>query len=139
MVLTSRLHLAIECALILFACTAGPATVQVWLNHAEVSGYWMVVGVPLCAAVAFVFLSLAVPALYSVGGLRYPLQVTLPVVYTCLLPVCAALWTTTPEELIANFEPMRYAFVWQQPGALLIAGGAQILGMVLLTAIRQDF
>jgi hypothetical protein len=135
---SARLHLAVECALVLFACTAGPATVQVWLTRAEASGYWMVVGVPLCAAVVFILLSLTLPALYAVSGLRYPLQVTLPVVYTCLLPVCAALWTTTPEELMANFESTRYAFVWQQPGALLIAGGAQILGMVLLTAIRQD-
>jgi hypothetical protein len=110
----------------------------VWLKGVEANGYWMIVGVPLTAAVVFLGIALMVPSLFAVSGLRFPLQLTLPFAYTCLLPVCAALWMTTPEELMTTFDSTRYALVWQQPGALLIAGGAQILGMVLLTALRGD-
>jgi hypothetical protein len=122
----------------MFALSAGPGAYQVWLNGVEASGaYWMMVGVPATATSLFLLLSALIPDLLGDSGLRFPLQISLPVVFTALLPTCAALWMTTPEELVSSFEVTRFARVWEQPGELLIAMGAQILGLFLLGVLRR--
>ncbi len=138
MTLQQRWQLSLECVLVLFACSAGPASLLVWLNGAEASGaYWMMIGVPATASAAFVAISLLVPGLFAVGGLRFPLQITLPLTFSSLILLSAAMWTTTPEEIVSSFDVIRFARLWQQPGALLITLGAEMFGMAILTAFRR--
>ncbi len=97
----------------------------------------MVVGVPALAAILFALFASVVPALLGASGLKFPRQLTLPLVFTALLPTCAALWLTTPQELVTSFDVIQFARVWEQPGELLIALGAQIVGISLLALLRQ--
>ena len=97
----------------------------------------MVIGVPATAAVAFLVISMCFPALFAVRALRFPLQLTLPVVFNSLLVLGAAMWLTTPEELISNFDVVRFARLWQQPGELFLVTGTEIVGMVLLGILRR--
>jgi hypothetical protein len=122
----------------MFSLSAGPGAYQVWANRLEGEGaYWMMVGVPGTAAAAFLFLSLMFPQLYGSAGIKFPRQISLPLVFTSLLPTCAALWLTTPQELQKNFDVIQFAKVWEQPGELMIALGAQILGITLVGLLRR--
>ena len=121
----------------MFALSAGPGAYQVWRNQAELAGaYWMVVGIPATAAVAFLLASLFVPSLFGDAGLRFPRQISLPLVFTAMLPTCAALWLTTPQGLVTSFDVIGYARVWEQPGELLITCGAEMIGLTLLAFLQ---
>ena len=131
--------LALECTLVLFACSAGPGAFLVWLNHVEQAGaYIAVVGVPGSTALLFLAVSLIAPSLYSVDGLRFPLPITLPAAFCSMLPVTAMLWSSPASSLVSEAEFLQFVHAWERPATLVIALATQVLALSLLTRLRQE-
>jgi hypothetical protein len=128
-----RVSLAMECGMVLFVCTAGPASYLLWRSGLTVkAGYSLVVGIPAIATLGYVFLATLVPSLVLTRRIRYPINFTAPVVYGGLLMAIATLWTTTPVGFLENHEIIKLGRIWLQPGILVLTGG---LGTVCLSMI----
>ncbi len=101
-------------------------------------GYALVVGVPASAALIFLLMVFLVPNLIPAPRLKFPLQLTLPIVFCALMPVASMLWTSTSASLVAPQRVTEFAQVWQQPRPLITSFVFQALVLTLLTPLRRN-
>lgn len=82
----SRTSLALEAAVLLFLCAACAGISLISLEGAfNLPTLGLVLTIPACATMVFLVLAATVPNLVGAGGMRPPLNLTLPVVYASLL------------------------------------------------------
>lgn len=120
-------------------CAAGACLSHVWKNGpltTHTAGVALIV--PFIAAILFLTISLAVPDLYAVGTLRFPLNFTLPLIYVSSLLLTLALVTRVglsitkpPEQLVT----LNIWANWWMLGATLIAG---VLCLTVLGLLERD-
>jgi hypothetical protein len=119
---SDRFALAMECAVILFLCAAIPGAFWVWRHGGQgMLAYSPAVGLPGGAALIFIAVGVTVSGLFAVDRIAFPLNVTLPIVFTTLLLATHAIWTqitTRGSSIAALPEGLREADVWAHPGLL---------------------
>jgi len=119
-----RFGLCIETSFILFAASGLLALFEFWLLHGQ---GWQIlailVSVPALASLIFVVLGSMIPSLLATGRIKFPLNLTLPVVHTLLIVVCTRILLTTPNgaELPADgIRPIGLWLHWGVIGSVLI-------------------
>lgn len=136
---TNRLFLAIQLGAILFVCSASFGVFQTSrLAPANRLAYAFVLGIPASATLLFILLATVIPGILAVGGIKFPLNVTLPVLFAALTLASVVLWTTPNLALINQFEIQTYGLIWKQPLQLGVAALAQMGILTFLTAVRED-
>ena len=128
-----RLTLGLELSFILFLCCAAIAVVHTLKSGAGgLLAYSVVLSVPAFAWVGLVVLSCAVPQLLSPGRLAFPLNLTLPAIFTALLLLIHALVMRTGNSIIAPSDRLLPAVMWGQP---LFLGISFVLGALALSTM----
>ena len=131
----SRSKLIIEAACILMLGSAG-----VCLSFLMRSGplAFPHVGVafliPAISTVLFLCVSLAVPDLYAVGSMRFPLTVTLPLIYVAMLLLTTMLITRLGLSIARVPDNLATINVWANGWLLLGSYGA---GVLFLSAVGK--
>ncbi len=131
---TKRWHVALWVAIFQFVCSAVIGCTIAYTHGAELRGYATVAGVPALASAIFVALASMFPELIEAAPVKFPLTITLPLVFCCLLPVAAVLIATQQHSLVALQNTLSYAVMWKEPKNLLITYFVQV---ALLSAFSQ--
>ncbi len=134
---TKRWHIAIEASLILFLCSAGVGCFIAHANQADVRSYITVVGVPACASALFVAISCFFAHVIEQPDIRFPLNLTLPTIFCCLLPVASVLISTPERGLLAMQDNFAYALVWRHPVNLMIVFLGQVTALSLFAVLSR--
>jgi hypothetical protein len=130
--LSTRLTLGLELSFTLFLCSAAIALLHTWkTGTSNLLSYSVVLSVPAFAWVGLVVLGCVVPQLLSPGRLVFPLNLTLPAVYTALLLMIHALVMRTGNSIIAPSDRLLPAVMWGQP---VFLGLSYFLGALALSA-----
>ncbi len=130
---STRLTLGLELSFTLFLCSAAIALVHTWKSGpGNLLSYSVVLSVPAFAWVGLVVLGCSVPQLLSPGRLAFPLNLTLPAIYTALLLMVHALVMRTGNSIIAPSDRLLPAVMWGQPIFLAMS---LLLGALALSAI----
>lgn len=136
---TNRLFLAVQLGAILFVCSAAFGVFQTSrLSPGNSLAYVFVLGIPASATILFILLATLLPGLLAVQGIKFPLNVTLPVVFAALTLASVVFWTTPNLALINQVEIQTYGLIWKQPLQLGVAALAQMGILTFLTAVRDD-
>lgn len=125
-----RLSLSLELAFVMFLCSAavgGARTLR--LPGSDTLSYAVALGVPAVAWLLLVLLACILPSLVAPGRLAFPLNFTLPIVFTALTFLVHGLVMRSGSTLTAPPDRLLPAVIWGQPGALLVALGAQIVSL----------
>lgn len=134
---TGRWLIAIEASLIMFICSAGVGCAQVFRSQIDHSGYVMIVGIPACAAAFFVAICCFFSDVIAFPRLQFPLPLTLPFIFSSLLPVCSLLLATPEGALMAPQAALSYARVWQRPLELAVVFCAQVIALSLGSLLHR--
>jgi hypothetical protein len=81
-----RTVLVLECATVLLLCAGGTGLIHLWKTGPltfQIASTGLLV--PAFTTILFLCVSLGIPDLYAVGRIRFPLNVTLPILYTAML------------------------------------------------------
>jgi RsiW-degrading membrane proteinase PrsW (M82 family) len=125
----TRLLLASSVLLTLTAAILADASLRLSGDHDTI--FIVLLVVPGSATAAFLAIGIVVPNLVGISRLRWPLMVTLPVVYGALLQLCAALWSRGPNPIV-RLEPFsRASEFWQ---SWVVAGSLLVCQIVVLGA-----
>jgi hypothetical protein len=128
-----RFGLSIESSFILFAISGVLAGFEFWRLHGQ---GWRVlailVSVPALASLILVVICSMVPGVLATGRLRFPLNITLPVIHTLLIVVCTKILLTTPNGAEIPPEAMRPIELWLRWGVL---ASVLILEFAILTGL----
>lgn len=92
---------------------------------------------PASATLLFGLVGIAVPGLFATKRLRFPLPLTLPLVYATLLVVSVVLWTTQARPLFSVPQALRIAGFWTEGQTLSILVVAQALTLSILAWLDQ--
>ena len=130
--------LALECGLLLFLGSA--AVGMYWLSRSgplEGVPLLMTAAVPACASLILVGLSMLVPTLFAVNGMRFPLNVTLPLVHTALIFMALVLFTSSKASIQRLPEPFEVVLLWSETRALATSLAAGIVLLSLVVAFHH--
>ncbi len=120
-------RLLLESTLLLSLVSAAFSYAWLRLSGDRDTLFWVPLIVPASASVAFPSVLVLVPSVLAVGHFRWPLMLTLPLVYSALLQLCAALWFRGPNPIV-QFEIIGQACTfWQRPITALGLFVCQIL------------
>jgi hypothetical protein len=122
-------------ALVLFfwAAALGIAFVQ----RIDASGYvpyLTVLTVPVLATGLTLFALVVAPGLLPGGKIRFPANLTLPVLHIALMVACVVVGTSTGNALVMPNPTVTLLELWIMPGPLLVVGAMQIGTLSLLAA-----
>lgn len=92
----------------------------------------VVLALPVSATLLYVLAAFIMPSLLAPGRLRYPLNLTLPVVFVAMTLVSVVLWTTTGSAAFQVPEALQVARIWTQPSTLGVVAFAQVLTLTAL-------
>lgn len=135
----SRLNLALETGIMLFVCAGAVAGTRLWKEGAsDFLTFAVALSGPAVAAMLFVLLVFTMPALIAPGRIRFPLNVTLPIVYTLLIVMVAMLVLRVGSGLSLPNERLRPISVWSQWNIPLIALVAQVVALSAFAVLRND-
>jgi len=134
-----RFVLACQCGLILYACCAGYGAYMVWhSNPSSKASYGIVLGFPAIATLVFLAVSMIVPGLYAPRRMKFPLNFTLPLVYTSLLILTVILCTSTGNSLILPFEQLKIAKFWLSPAVLALLVFSQVVCLSAMVILKSE-
>lgn len=135
----NRIHLAVTCALVLYACAAGyGGYFLVRLSASPLHYVGVILGLPALATALFLLTAFNVPGLLAPGRLIYPLNLTLPLVFAAYVVLAEMLLTSTGSSLIIPFEKLRVASFWTSPKVLILVTVSQILCLTALTKLKGE-
>lgn len=118
-------------ALVLFLCSAAVVVLLgKEMGADDPRGWLLALAVPLSASASIPVLASFFPALLLDGRIRFPLNVTLPLVHGALLVAFAAIYGTTGVAVVAVPEPLQAAVSWAEPARW---GPSVALQMLVLT------
>lgn len=90
---------------------------------------------PASASLLFGIVGILVPDLFATKRMRFPLPLTLPLVYAMLLVVSVVLWTTQGRPLFSVPQVLQIAGFWMEPQTLATLTITQGLGLTMLAWI----
>ncbi len=131
----SKVVLAIACAGVLFFCSAAIVVFQLWQAGPQSTvRYGVALGVPFAATGFFLGTCVLVPNVLAVGKLRFPLNITLPLIFAALVLLVVTLWTSTGNSLVAGPEILRTAKIWLSPSLLaeMVLFQGALLSLIIL-------
>jgi len=134
-----RLVLVLECACVLLLCAAGASLSHLWKSgplSLQLAGVALIV--PTISAILFLCLSLGVPDLYSVDSIRFPLNLTLPLIYVATLWLTMDLMSRVGLSITRLPDAMSAIKVWNDPwvlGSTLVAG---VICLSILGVLERD-
>src|SRR5512142_3166206 len=94
--------------------------------------------VPSVSAALLVCISLGVPELYSVNALRFPLNLTLPVIYTALLLVTTALMSHMWPSIMRMPDKLEAIETWGNGYVLFVTLLAGVLCLSVLALLERE-
>jgi hypothetical protein len=97
----------------------------------------VVLALPISATLLYVLAAFTLPGLLATGRVRFPLNLTLPVVFIALTLVSVVLWTTTGSAAFQIPEALQVARLWTQPGILATVALAQALALTGLGFLQK--
>ena len=130
--------LILQTAVTLFAVAAAFGLVR--LRQLGLSGREptvVILALPISATLLYVLAAFTLPSLLAPGRLRFPLNLTLPVVFVALNLVSVVLWTTTGSAAFQVPEALQVARVWTQVGTLATVAVAQALALTCLGFLQR--
>lgn len=96
-----------------------------WLQftHDRDTSFLLLLIVPGSTTIVYCLIGVLVPNLMAAGRIRWPLIITLPLVYGALLQLCAAFWMRGPNPIVKQELFSRASNFWQrlEPAAVLLA------------------
>lgn len=134
-----RTALILEVGLVLLLCAGGAALSHLWKKgplSIEIAGVALLI--PCVSTILFLCISMAVPELYAVGRLRFPLTLTLPVVYSAILATSTALLTRVGLSITKVPDRFEAINLWSNPWLLLWTTLAGVLCLSALGALAKE-
>lgn len=131
--------LIVQTAATLFAVAAAFGLVR--LRQMGLSGREptvVVLALPISATLLYVLAAFTIPSLLATGRVRFPLNLTLPVVFIALTLVSVVLWTTTGSAAFQIPEALQVARLWTQPAILATVALAQALALTGLGFLQKS-
>ncbi|MEZ0325015.1 MAG: hypothetical protein ACAH95_03850 [Fimbriimonas sp.] len=117
----------------MFFCAAAIGAYHVrTMGAVEVYPYAFVLAVPFMTVVSFMFVSALVPRLYATARLRFPLTVSLPIIYCLLMLVSTVLWSSTGNSLVRPNPALDVLAIWFSPTVLLLLAVIQFVALTLV-------
>ena len=136
--LSLQVKLSVQCAAVMFGCSAGYAGYFAWRAPRGMAiPLAVLVGIPFLAVFLFILLAQMCRDLLAPRALVFPLTITLPIVFNALVFIAAVLLSTTGNSLIAPFEQIRIAEFWMSPGVLSLVTFSQIVCLSALAALKK--
>jgi len=112
---------------------------MVWhSNPSSKASYGIVLGFPAIATLVFLAVSMIVPGLYAPRRMKFPLNFTLPLVYTSLLILTVILCTSTGNSLILPFEQLKIAKFWLSPAVLALLVFSQVVCLSAMVILKSE-
>jgi hypothetical protein len=111
------------------------------LNRAEypaLRDYAVVLGPLASATLVYIAASLAIRDLHAPGRLVFPLNLTLPVVFTLLIRVSVILWASPSGPAFRTPDALLPALVWTNPLALALLALIQCALLTLLSFVSRE-
>lgn len=106
---------------LLFYCAASLGCYQIWQSKPEsITPYLLAIAVPFFTLLPYWMVSSAVPNLYATRRLRFPLTMTLPIVYSLLNVLSATLWSNTGNSLVRPNPVLDVLALWFNPTLILL-------------------
>lgn len=130
--------LVLQTAATLFAVAAAFGLVR--LRQLGLSGREptvVILALPISATLLYVLAAFSIPSLLASRSLRFPLNLTLPVVFGALTLASVVLWTTTGSAAFQVPEALQVAKVWSQAGTLATVAIAQSLALTALGFLQR--
>ncbi len=135
---SSRFILSLQCGMVMFACAAGYGGYITWETHSLPNfPFAILYGIPAVATIFFIVAGELIPGLFAPKRLAFPLTLTLPMVFNAFILLAATLITSTGNSLIAPFEQLKVARLWQSPAVLCLVGICQILCLSALASLKS--
>ncbi len=135
---STRLSLSLEICFSMFLCSAAIAVAQTWQSGKSDSlAYAVALGVPAVAWLGFVVVACAIPSLLAPGKLSFPLNVTLPVVYTGLTALVHGLVMRSGSSLTATNSRLAPAEIWGQTSTLAMALVVQVVLLSVFVSVAR--
>lgn len=137
-----RANPALEAVIVLFMCSAGIGLARAWKSGQDTGiDYAVMLAVPAAAALLFALITSFVPSLVAGGRLRFPLNFTLPLVYTALLALAVALIARLGSNAAVSLTKMpaelRNLHVWAEERTLGFSLVAQVIALSALAAFNS--
>jgi hypothetical protein len=132
-----RNRLLLESSVLLSLVASGFAFEWPQISGEKDTAFLVLLIVPASATIAYLFVGALVPNLTALARFRWPLMVTLPIVYGALLQLCAALWLRGPNPLVRQELFSRASEFWHRvepAGGLLLCQIAALSVWALLAA-----
>ena len=134
-----RMSLASRCALPMYACSAGYGGYVVFKDSSTPGSYLgIILGLPAIAMALMVILTATVPDLLAPQKLVFPLNITLPLVFSSLLLLTVLLLTSTGSSLIIAHDRLRVAMFWANPTVIFLVTLSQILCLTVLALFKAE-
>ena len=130
--------LVLQTALTLFAVAAAFGLVR--LRQLGLSGREptvVVLALPISATLLYVLVAFIMPSLLAPGRLRFPLNLTLPMVFVAMTLVSVVLWTTTGSAAFQVPEALQVARIWMQMPTLATVAVVQALALTGLVLLQK--
>ncbi|HVT11868.1 MAG TPA: hypothetical protein VHE55_06350 [Fimbriimonadaceae bacterium] len=134
-----RTTLIIECACVLLLCAAGGCLSHLWKNGPltlDIASTALIV--PAIATTLFLCVSFGIPDLYAVDGLRFPLNVTLPVVYGATLVLTMILISRVGPSIVKVSSRLEAINVWANGWVLATTILAGVVCLSVLGFLERD-
>jgi hypothetical protein len=117
----SIVWIAFLSGILLFYCAAALGCYLVWQTKPEnITPYMLAIAIPFFSLLPFWMISSAVPNLYALRKLKFPITLTLPIVYTVILVLSATLWGNTGNSLVRPNPVLDALSMWFNPVLLLL-------------------
>lgn len=97
----------------------------------------VVLALPVSATLLYVLAAFSIPSLLASRSLRFPLNLTLPLVFVALTMASVVLWTTTGSAAFQIPEALQVAKIWNQPVTLATVAVAQALALTALGFLQK--
>lgn len=134
-----RSSLILETAVILLLCASGAAISHLWKQGPltfEIAGAAMIV--PAITTALFMCISAAVPELYAVGRLRFPITVTLPLIYGVTLWMSMILMSRVGLSITKVPDRLTAITIWSSPVLLGLTVLAGVLCLSLVGTLARE-
>jgi hypothetical protein len=112
-----------------------------WLRFSrdEETTYLLLLIVPGSTTIVYFIVGVLVPNLIASERIRWPLTITLPIVYGALMQLCAAFWLRGPNPIVKQELFSRAGQFWQrvQPAAALLISQIVVFSVWAVIAGRR--
>jgi len=134
-----RFVLVFECCSVLLLCAGGACLSHLWKNGPltlQIAGVGLVV--PTISAILFFCLSIAVPDLYAVNSLRFPLNMTLPLIYAATLLLTMTLISRVGLSITRVPDALGAINVWSNWWLLATTLIAGVICLTILGLLERE-